>query len=68
MCSFVDTKAVVDRIFKSVLSNRGLLVPISKTVGNMVDSSGDGYHLCEMKEASTAVAGEQSFESMLSAT
>lgn len=48
MASTVQTNAVADLIVRSVLSLKGFVVPIAKTIGKTLERSVDEYHLREM--------------------
>lgn len=60
MHSLVQTKAVLDTIVKSVLSNKGFMVSIAETFGNTVDGGNDEYGPWDMEEASTTGVDEPS--------
>lgn len=55
MCCLVHTRAVADPIFQSVLSNPGLIVPVTETVWKMVDRVLEEYLPRDKEEASTTV-------------
>lgn len=57
--TLVQTKAVEDRILKSILSQPVLIVPIAVIAGKMVQKAVDEYSLRDMKEASTEVADDR---------
>lgn len=66
MLSLVQTKAVVDKILKSVLSKTGLIFSIAEALAKIVDGSVDNYSLRHMGEILTTVGeDEPSIESLL---
>lgn len=58
MPSLVQTRVVAGTIFKSVLFNTRFIVPIAETARKMVDRAIDEYHLSDLGEEPTTIAGD----------
>lgn len=59
ICSLVRPKAVKHTNVKSVLTRMGIIVPIARPLGKMMDRVVNEYHLRHMEETSTTVPDEE---------
>lgn len=60
MCSFIRTKALVNKFIQSVLSSLGLFVPIAEHVEKMLERDFNEFRLRHMEEASTTFPQDKS--------
>lgn len=61
MRSLDQTKAVTGKIFKPVLFNMGIIVPIPEIVGNLIDRAVDVYRLGHNEQAAAIAADDEPY-------